>query len=58
MTGIKNQFLSLEDLKGGNVSFGNGTKGEIIGFGKVGKTDSHSIKNVYLIYGLIYSPIR
>ncbi|XP_070007767.1 secreted RxLR effector protein 161-like [Nicotiana sylvestris] len=30
MTGSKNQFLSLEDLKGGNVSFGNGKKYENI----------------------------
>ena len=57
MTGSKNQFLSLEDLKRGNVSFGNGKKGEIIGVGKVGKTDSHSIENVYLIDGLKYSLI-
>ncbi|XP_070056591.1 uncharacterized protein [Nicotiana tomentosiformis] len=34
MTGNKNQFLSLEDLKGGNVSFGNEKKVEIIGVGK------------------------
>ncbi|XP_070017059.1 uncharacterized protein [Nicotiana sylvestris] len=34
ITGSKNQFLSLEDLKGSNVSFGNGKKGEIIGVGK------------------------
>ncbi|XP_070046890.1 uncharacterized protein [Nicotiana tomentosiformis] len=34
MTRSKNQFLSLEDLKGGNVSFGNGKKCEIIGIGK------------------------
>ncbi|XP_070014366.1 uncharacterized protein [Nicotiana sylvestris] len=57
MTESKNQFLSLEDLKGGNVSFRNGKKGDIIGVGKVGKTDSHSIKNVYLIDGLKYSLI-
>ncbi|XP_070034888.1 uncharacterized protein [Nicotiana tomentosiformis] len=57
MTGSRNQFLSLEDLKGGNVSFGNGKKGEIIGVGKVGKDDSHSIENVYLIDGLKYSLI-
>ncbi|XP_070008199.1 uncharacterized protein [Nicotiana sylvestris] len=57
MTGNKDQFLSLENLKGGNVSFGNGKKGEIIGVGKVGKTDSHSIENVYLIDGLKYSLI-
>ncbi|XP_070044931.1 uncharacterized protein [Nicotiana tomentosiformis] len=30
----QNQFLSREDLKGGNVSFGNGKKGKIIGVGK------------------------
>ncbi|XP_070047029.1 uncharacterized protein [Nicotiana tomentosiformis] len=53
----QNKFLSLEDLKEGNVSFGNGKKGEIIGVGKVGKTDSHSIKNVYLIDYLNYSLI-
>ncbi|XP_070004638.1 uncharacterized protein [Nicotiana sylvestris] len=53
----KNQFLSLEDLEGGNVSFGNGKNGEIIGFGKVDKTDSHSIENVYLIDCLKYSLI-
>ncbi|XP_070020427.1 intracellular protein transport protein USO1-like [Nicotiana sylvestris] len=34
MTCSKNQFLSLEDLKGGNVSFGNEKKGEIIWVGK------------------------
>ncbi|XP_070057209.1 uncharacterized protein [Nicotiana tomentosiformis] len=32
MTGSKNQFLSLEELKGGNVSFGNGKKGLILKF--------------------------
>ncbi|XP_070032656.1 uncharacterized protein [Nicotiana tomentosiformis] len=47
--GSKDPFLSLEDLKGGNVSFGNGKKGEIIGVGKVGKDDSHSIENFDLI---------
>ncbi|XP_070003284.1 uncharacterized protein [Nicotiana sylvestris] len=44
MTGNKNQFLSLEDLKGGNVSFENGKKGEIIGVGK-GKR----VNNVYIL---------
>ncbi|XP_070005276.1 uncharacterized protein [Nicotiana sylvestris] len=57
MTGNKDQFLSLEGLKRGNVSFGNGKKCEIIGVGKVVKTDSHSIENVYLIDGLKYSLI-
>ncbi|XP_070025778.1 uncharacterized protein [Nicotiana sylvestris] len=35
MTRSKNHFLSLEDLKGGNISFENGKKGEIIGIGKM-----------------------
>ncbi|XP_070036110.1 uncharacterized protein [Nicotiana tomentosiformis] len=34
MAGSKNRFLSVEDLKGGNVLFENGNKGEIIGVGK------------------------
>ncbi|XP_070001948.1 uncharacterized protein [Nicotiana sylvestris] len=34
MRGSKIQFLSLEELKGGNVSFENEKKGEIIGVGK------------------------
>ncbi|XP_070050361.1 uncharacterized protein [Nicotiana tomentosiformis] len=57
MTRSKNHFLSLENLKGGNVSFGNEKKGKIIGVGKVGKTDSHSIENVYLIDGVKYNLI-
>ncbi|XP_070004234.1 uncharacterized protein [Nicotiana sylvestris] len=57
MTGSKNLFLSLEDLKGGNVTFENWKKGEIIGVGKVCKIYSHSIENVYLIDGLKYSLI-
>ncbi|XP_070014312.1 uncharacterized protein [Nicotiana sylvestris] len=44
MTGSKNQLLSLEDLKGGNVSFGNGKKGEIIEVGKGKK-----VNNIYIV---------
>ncbi|XP_070003156.1 uncharacterized protein [Nicotiana sylvestris] len=44
MTGGKNRFLSLEDLKGGNVSFGNGKKGEIIGAGK-----EKRVNNIYIV---------
>ncbi|XP_070022185.1 uncharacterized protein [Nicotiana sylvestris] len=39
MTRSKNQFLSLEDLKRGNVSFGIGKKKEIIGVGKIVSKD-------------------
>ncbi|XP_070004337.1 uncharacterized protein [Nicotiana sylvestris] len=44
MTGSKNQFLSLVDLKRGNVSFGNGKKGEIIGVGK-----EKRVNNIYIV---------
>ncbi|XP_070021415.1 uncharacterized protein [Nicotiana sylvestris] len=44
MTRNKDRFLSLEDLKGGNVSFGNRKKGEIIGVGK-GKR----VNNIYIV---------
>ncbi|XP_070029927.1 uncharacterized protein [Nicotiana sylvestris] len=44
MSGSKNQLLSFEDLKGGNVSFGNGKKGEIIGVRKGKK-----VNNIYIV---------
>ncbi|XP_070015722.1 uncharacterized protein [Nicotiana sylvestris] len=40
MTGSKNQFLSLEDLKRGNVYVGNGKKYEIIGVVKEHEDES------------------
>ncbi|XP_070057773.1 uncharacterized mitochondrial protein AtMg00300-like [Nicotiana tomentosiformis] len=46
---------ALKALQGGNVSFGNGKKGYILGVGKVGKSLSHSIENVYYVNGLKYS---
>ncbi|XP_070020686.1 uncharacterized protein [Nicotiana sylvestris] len=44
ITGNKNQFLSFEDLKIGNVTFGNGKKGEIIGVGK-----RKRVNNTYIV---------
>ena len=55
MTGEKSNFLSLEAFNGGTVSFGNGKSGTIIGIGKIGKTSSQSIENVYLVKGLNYN---
>ena len=52
MTGDKRSFLSLKNIKGGNVAFGNGKSGEIQGIGKVGSMDTHAIKNVYYVNGL------
>ncbi|XP_069150821.1 uncharacterized protein [Solanum lycopersicum] len=37
MTGDIKNFLSLKTLQGGGVSFGDGKKGYILGFGKVGR---------------------
>ncbi|XP_075084472.1 uncharacterized protein LOC142167902 [Nicotiana tabacum] len=42
-------------LQGGSASFGNGKKGHILGVGKIGKSLSHSIKNVSYMNGLKYS---
>ncbi|XP_070029825.1 uncharacterized protein [Nicotiana sylvestris] len=38
-----------------SVSFGNGKKGYILGVGKVGKSLTHSIENVYYVNDLKYS---
>jgi len=48
MTGDKSNFLSLTAFDGGRVAFGNGKSGKIIGVGKINKSLSHSIENVYL----------
>ncbi|XP_070042859.1 uncharacterized mitochondrial protein AtMg00300-like [Nicotiana tomentosiformis] len=55
MTGRMDDFLSLKALQGRSVSFENGKKGYILGVGKIGKTLSHSIENVYYVNGLKYS---
>ncbi|XP_070055018.1 uncharacterized protein [Nicotiana tomentosiformis] len=55
MTESTNDFLSLKALQGGSVSFGNGKKGYILGVGRIGKSISHLIKNVYYVNGLKYS---
>ena len=52
MTGDKRSFLSLKNIKGGNVAFGKGKSGEIQGIGKVGSMDTHAIENVYYVNGL------
>ncbi|XP_021728393.1 uncharacterized protein LOC110695472 [Chenopodium quinoa] len=55
MTGDKSKFLSLKDYPGGTVTFGDNKKGEIIGKGKIGKSKSHSIDNVFLVEGLMHN---
>ncbi|XP_070012253.1 uncharacterized protein [Nicotiana sylvestris] len=55
MTGNTTNFLSLKALQGGSVFSGNGKKGYILRVGKVGKSLTHSIENVYYVNGLKYS---
>ncbi|XP_070041544.1 uncharacterized protein [Nicotiana tomentosiformis] len=55
MTGTTDDFLSLKTLQGGSVFFGNGKKGYILGVGRVGKTLTHSVENVYYVNGLKYN---
>jgi hypothetical protein len=52
MTGDKNKFTSLTLKDGGNVKFGDNSKGKIIGIGNIGKTHSLVIENVLLVDGL------
>ena len=52
MTGDRSNFLSLTAFGGGRVAFGNGKCGKIIGIGKIVKSLSRSISNVYLVNGL------
>ena len=52
MTGDRLNFLSLETYDGGTVTFGDNMKGEIIAKGKVGRSSSHAIDNVFLVENL------
>ncbi|XP_075084694.1 uncharacterized protein LOC142167952 [Nicotiana tabacum] len=54
MTGSTTDFLSLKAQQGGIVSFGNGKKEYILGVGRIGKSLSHSIENVYYVNVLKY----
>ena len=51
MTGDKSRFLSLTTFYGGRVAFRNGKSGTIVSVGKIGKSLSHSIDNVFLVDG-------
>jgi hypothetical protein len=52
MTGDKNKFTSLTLKDGGNVKFGDNSKGKIIGIGNIGKIHSLVIEDVLLVDGL------
>ena len=44
MTGDKNKFTSLTLKDGGNVKFGDNSKGNIIGIGNIGIGNVHVLK--------------
>ena len=52
MTGFKDDFKVLELKDGGEVTFGDNSKGLIRGKGVIGKNDSSSIHNVLFVDGL------
>nr|KYP33443.1 hypothetical protein KK1_045702 [Cajanus cajan] len=52
MTGERSMFLDLKSKKGGQVTFGGGQKGQIMGIGKIGINSYISIDNVLYVKGL------
>ena len=55
MTEDKSMFTSLSSKDDGYVTFGDNSKGKIIGIGNVGKEPSPIIENVLLVNGLKYN---
>nr|KYP32359.1 hypothetical protein KK1_046982 [Cajanus cajan] len=49
MTGERSMFLDVKSKKGGQVTFGGGQKGQIMGIGKIGINSSISIENVLYV---------
>jgi len=49
MTRNKSNFFSLIAFDGGRVAFENNESGTIVSVGKIGKSVSHSIDNMYLV---------
>ena len=52
MTGDKNLFMELKAKSGGEVTFGDNSKGHIEGIGSIGINSSTYIENVLLVGGL------
>ena len=52
MTGDESQFITLVAKNGGMVTFGDNSKGKIIGIDNIGITSSKYIKNILLVDGL------
>ncbi len=52
MTGDTSKFLLIKPFKGGNVVFGDNSKGKILGIGSIGKDLSNAIDNILLVKNL------
>nr|KYP57052.1 Retrovirus-related Pol polyprotein from transposon TNT 1-94 [Cajanus cajan] len=55
LTDERSMFLDLKSKKGGQVTFGGGQKGYIMGIGKIGINSSTSIDNVLYVKGLTHN---
>jgi hypothetical protein len=57
MTGVKDFFTSLElhDIAKETIVFGDNSKGDVIGLGKIALSNDNSISNVYLVKILGYN---
>jgi hypothetical protein len=57
MTGEKDLFTSLElhDIHKETIVFGENSKGDVIGLGKIALSNDNSISNVYLVEILGYN---
>lgn len=55
MTRRTKNSLSLKEVQGNSMSFGNGKKGYIMGIDKIGKSFEKAIEDVYYVNGLKYS---
>ena len=52
MTGDSSIFASLTRIKGGNATFGDNSKGNIIGLGNIVSNSSLLIENIFLVSNL------
>ena len=52
MTGKQSKMSSLHRLQGGNISFGDKSKGRICGMGTVKLNDHIKVNNVHLVENL------
>ena len=55
MTGERSMFSSYSPMTHSNIVFGDNSKGDVIGLGKVAITLEHSITNVLHVDSLSYN---